>query len=94
MGLVIWKYHLRVDYEQEVELKRGAIILSVGVQNEVICLWVLTSNDPTVPIEPHTIYIVGTGHDADPMFHYKFLGTVQLFLGRLIFHVFDGGTSR
>lgn len=98
----IWKYKMRVADEQVVNLPKGAKILSVGVhrdfypdgtvENERPCLWALV--EPTADgDEARAIAMRGTGHPADGMEDATFLGTIFMFGGRLVFHVFEIGGS-
>lgn len=84
----IYKYPLGFLDTQEVPLPKGATVLSAQVQNGVICLWALCNTD--APIAPRTIYTVGTGHNfnMDPSV-IRFIGTVQLSGGALVFHLFE-----
>lgn len=89
----IYKYELRVDDEQIVQLPRGAQVLCVQTQRERPCLWCLVDVD--APIEPRTFRIYGTGHpfDRDPL-DTRYIGTFQLRGGQLVFHVFEVITKR
>lgn len=91
----IYKYPLRVIDEQVVTLPFKHDILSVDVQllegREVIMLWAMIdeSNYPAYKTVDRTIHIIGTGHYV-PNVELKFIGTVQLQKGNLVFHVFLG----
>jgi hypothetical protein len=84
----IYKYPLEVTDRQEVHLPEGAMILHVGVQNGVVCLWALV--DPDAWNEHRTFWIVGTGNPMPPTFgeigwiHH---GTVQQ--GLFVWHVWE-----
>jgi len=81
----IWKYPLEIDDEQWIDIPRGAKFLSVGVQRGKVCLWVQVDSD--APKESQLIVMHGTGHPmkSDSM---QFIGTVMLYDGDLVFHVF------
>lgn len=90
----IYKYKLEVTDDQIVKLPLGSRILSVMNQYDKIVLYALISDNETGN-EEVSIKIVGTGHDIDffipaPEFDvgYNFLGTVSLYDGELMFHVF------
>lgn len=89
--ITIWKYPLRVKDTQLVAMPKGARILSVGVQTDTICLWAMVDDR-----EGETVYrrilIVGTGNPVFEAEDGKFIGTVQLYGGRLVFHVFEEET--
>jgi len=86
----IFKYSLEVTDEQKISVPAGAVVLSVAEQKNNIVLYALvpTDNDPTIT-KIIDVRIVGTGHvlQFDPR-DYKFIGTVNLHNGPLMFHVF------
>ncbi len=80
----IFKYPLRIDAQQELDLPVGARVLTVQLQDGKPCLWALVDEDAEV--ETITIEMIGTGHPVyDPG---KYLGTVQMEQGKLVLHVF------
>jgi len=88
MKTVIWKFPLKVTDIQEIETPVGSVLLSVQIQNEIPCLWVLVFNTEAEK-EIIRLRTIGTGNpisdnDFDPR---DFLGTYQLnsFVG----HVFQ-----
>jgi hypothetical protein len=85
--LTIHKQVLEVTDRQDVRLPWNARVLSVQVQQGLLCVWYLC-DDEIVTKEPITFYVIGTGHRADHVSQCTFLGTVQLDGGRLVFHVF------
>lgn len=87
MNSTIWKYRLRATDDQQIMMPAGAQILSVGVQQERVQLWAMV--DPMNPLaQNRRIVMVGTGHVVPPACG-RFIGTVSLFEGALILHVFD-----
>lgn len=86
----IFKYPLAVLGEQIIKAPAGAAVLSVAEQRNGIVMYatVPTDNDPELTKEID-VRIVGTGHviEFDPR-EYTFLGTVNLYNGQLMFHVF------
>jgi len=82
----IHKYPLVIVHEQPIQMPSGAEILSVAVQNETPCLWALVETEN--PMQKRSIVIVGTGHPA-PEGNYRFVGTVMLCGGVLVWHVFQ-----
>jgi len=88
----IFKYTIEAKDAQAVVMPEGAEILSVQVQGGTgaICIWALVNPDPNIRRVERSILIVGTGNPVpdDPG---KFLGTVQLYAGELVFHVFEMG---
>lgn len=87
----IFKYPLEVTDVLNVTMPAGAKILSVAEQDHSgIVLW--AEVDISAPKVRRRFVIVGTGHPmlavpADAVF----VGTVQTFGGRLVWHVYDGG---
>jgi hypothetical protein len=96
MTFKIFKYNLEVVDKQTIKLPPGSRVLSVMNQRDNIVLYALVHpiNNKNL-IEDVSIRIVGTGHDIDFFIPnpnltdgYKFLGTVSLHDGALMFHVF------
>jgi hypothetical protein len=83
----IYKYPLDVTDQQGLKLPWNSKILSVAEQNNQIVLYALV-NTSEERIEQWLIFMRGTGHDAEDMENTRFLGTVKLRNGSLMFHVF------
>ena len=81
----IFKYPLEITDVQVIALPKGAVVLSVGLQFDRLCIWALV--DDGVAKEDRIFYVVGTGHPM-PVESMTFLGTVQMAGGMLIWHVF------
>lgn len=81
----IYKYKIEVIDEQDIQIPNGAEILSVTEQYGDIVLY--ANVDSEADLIPYHISIRGTGHNAVGLKH-KFLGTVKLVDGALMFHVF------
>jgi hypothetical protein len=84
----ICKYALDVRAVQDIEIPHGSMLLSVQVQNQKPCLWVLVY-DTEAEKEVIRLRTIGTGklisdEDFDPR---DFLGTYQL--GSFEAHVFQ-----
>lgn len=88
MARTIHKFELTAESEFTVEMPRGAKVLSVGVQREVVCLWVLVDTDN--PKDERTFLIWGTGHSIDSDTG-TYIGTVILQDGAIVWHVFEEG---
>lgn len=93
----IYRYPLQVSDSVPLALPRGARVLSVaagrtddllgvGHPSTHIDLWALV--DPDLPAETRTFHVVGTGNPA-PDSEVRFIGTVALFGGTFIGHVFE-----
>ena len=84
----IFKFVLKVENSQELELPRGSRILSVCEQNGEIVLYAMVDTTISANII-YDISIFGTGHPIPILCeNQKFLGTVGLHEGKLMFHVF------
>jgi len=88
---VIYRYRLAITDFPEVVMPAGAKVLSVGPprdgQDFPLDLWALV--DPAAPLAPRPFRVVGTGNPMPPDCG-RFVGTVPVYDGRLIFHVFEG----
>ncbi len=84
----IWKWPLEVTDLQQVQMPRGAKVLSVQMQYGRPKVWALV--DEREPQEPRSFATFGTGNPLPPDGHYgRFLGTYQFHGGNLVFHVFE-----
>ena len=86
---VIWKYELVATDYQQLTMPKGACVLTMQIQNNTPCLWVLV--DPQAEEEPRIFETFGTGHPiccaADMQRNY--IGTYQIHGGAHVFHVFE-----
>ena len=82
----IFKYELLMRDSTVIALPLGAQILSAQIQHGKPMLWCLV--DPSAELVPGTIRIFGTGHPVEDCEKLKFIDTIQLDGGSLIFHVF------
>lgn len=82
----VYKYQLALAETQEIEMPAKAEILSVGAQNDVICIWAMVDTEGAMTRRKFNI--VGTGHKMDDGYQF-FLGTVHLIEGALVFHIFE-----
>lgn len=96
----IHKYRISLETRQRIAMPKGAVILTVDLQHEQMCLW---ANVPMpgegfrdLPPEPaadsgyelRTIEIFSTGHLMDGA-ERKYIGTVLAGGGDLVWHVFE-----
>ena len=85
----IWKFKLN-PAEQFVHMPRGARVLSAGVQGNDICVWAVVDPEAEKCLRAIKVYPTGSFMPpADNIDSAVFVGTV--FLGWLVFHVFDSG---
>lgn len=87
----IYKYTLTTEEMQKIELPEGAEILSVLSQNEEVCMWAMVNPDADKVIR--TFAVIGTGWRLITEANLKYIGTVQLNGGKLVFHVFEWVTG-
>lgn len=84
----IWKYQLEIVDNQIILMPENAEILSVANQRETLCLWALV--DPEALKKERHIRIIGTGNNIHHSFYKeKFIGTVLMENGFLVWHVFE-----
>lgn len=85
----IFKYKLENIDQQRLELPLPARMLSVVEQDDDIVLYSLVDDDSGIPEIPVDVLVVGTGDVLENNVGlYTFLGTVKLFGGKEIWHVF------
>lgn len=86
MNLTVHKYQLAfgpLGVVVEIMMPRGAEILTVNVQSDIICIWARV--DTHEPYEGRRFCITATGTPCPPD---KYVGTVLMHDGNFIFHVF------
>jgi hypothetical protein len=83
----VYKYALPIEDEVRIPLPAFAEVLSVGVQGENLFVWALV--DPSIPNLHKTFRIAGTGHPIEEPEKWKFIGTVFLYEGSFVAHVFE-----
>jgi hypothetical protein len=86
--LVVYKYPLPIDDVVELLLPEGAEPLCVGLQRGVPMLWARVETDNYVGGRSRRFRVAGTGH---PNAEGKYIGTLLVDDGALVFHVFDLG---
>jgi len=84
----VYKYPLDIQDEVVVMMPKGARVLSVQVQNGRPCLWAAV--DPNkMTLEERWFRIAGTGYPVEDSIIENYIGTVQMYEGKLVFHVFE-----
>jgi len=84
----IYKYSLETIKNQFIDLPVDSKILCVQTQNDTPCIWALV-DDAVAALETRIIYTYGTGHDIPDADNLVYIGTYQLLIGKLIFHLFE-----
>ncbi len=88
--MTVWKYATPLDKLGDIVefvMPMGARVLSVGAQNDSLCLWALV--DEHAPPRSRTFRVAGTGHPLDQSSANRFVGTVQFTGGSFVVHVFE-----
>jgi len=85
----IWKFQLEKPGVHDISIPIGSELLTVQVQQGIVCLWAIV--EPNAEKVLRSIEVVGTGVPIDREARMKYIGTIQLYSGSLVFHVFDLG---
>lgn len=83
----IWKFPLTEADYQNINVDYPLHPMYVGVQDGDIFLWALARTEETGKPTRLEINIRGTGHPITGIEGF-YLGTVQLYSGRIVLHVF------
>jgi len=85
----IFKYNVAPQKIITIPMPQGAEILSFQVQHGEPCIWALV--DEKAIFENRYFKLFGTGHEVyqDMGVVRKFIGTIQLDNGNLVFHLFE-----
>jgi hypothetical protein len=86
----IWKYPVPISDLFTILMPTGSRLLSVQVQGSEPQLWALV--DPEAPIVRRALRVHGTGHDVATDIG-AYVGTFQMRMGTLVFHLFDQGET-
>lgn len=84
MSQTIHKALLKISNRQELAVPKGAEFLCAREQRGEVCIWYRCN--PNADMQIRTIVIHGTGHEITPSGDY--VGTVLLYNGDLVLHVF------
>jgi hypothetical protein len=83
----VYKYTLPNEDISAIRMSRGASIIHAHNQDDNICLWALVdANEERT--EERIFRVAGTGHLMNSK-KMKYIGTVHLYSGALVFHVFE-----
>ncbi len=82
----IHKQSLTIETIQAILIPVGAKFLSVALQKENLCIWY--ECNPAMEKITRIIHMYGTGHEVSNK-QLRFIGTVQLYNGDLVFHIFE-----
>lgn len=87
MLLNIWKYPIPVQDEIQIEMPKGARVLTVQMQDEQPCVWAL--GNPVAEKEIRQFHMAGTGHPIEHAEKLTYIGTFQMKNGTLVLHLFE-----
>jgi len=82
----IWKFNFPIRDEFQLQMPKGAEILSVQIQHEKPTLWAICDTESKNETRNFSIY--GTGHPINPNGK-KFIATFQMANGSLVWHLFE-----
>lgn len=90
MKKVIWKYQLTIRRDNFLELPEGAIILSVQLQYNSLCLWVMVNPDE-LKKEQRLVQVFKTNEymPLNEIAQRLHINTVQMQDKKTVFHVFE-----
>jgi hypothetical protein len=91
--LTIHKYQLDATTAQELSVTKEGRILSVAEQRNNIVVYAMVDTDEQEK-DHYEVFVIGTGHHIPlDALEGRFLGTVNLHGGSLMFHVFIKHTA-
>lgn len=85
--MTIWKYSLDAEDIQTLMMPEGAQILTAQMQGNALCLWAMVN--PEKAKEKREIEVFGTGHPGSDAVPRRYIGTVQMQGGALVWHIFE-----
>jgi hypothetical protein len=88
MKKVIWKFAFPIENLFSIEMPKDAKILTVQMQKNMQCIWVMVNTEQKQPEERH-FRLIGTGEPFSPEFRETYIGTFQRLGGDFIFHLFE-----
>lgn len=83
----IYKYQVLIADESELELPERAKILTFQAQNDEAYIWAIIDTDIKT-IEKVKFRMFGTGHSIREIDGLKYIGTIQIYNGSLVWHLF------
>ena len=85
----VWKFVLKAQGEQKVEMPLDSVVLSVQAQGQEACMWALVDSEKEKVVRE--FFVCGTGFEClcDAS---EFVGTFQID-SDLVFHLFEKKVS-
>ena len=85
----IYKYHIPIADEFELELPVGAKILTYQVQNDKGYIWAIVDITEGIIVKKVKFRMFGTGHSiTEEIDELEYIGTIQIFDNSLVWHLF------
>lgn len=88
---VILEYPLDIAVQQTIHVPIDALILSVEVQNDKLCMWALCEDAAFKKTKPIEVMMIMTGMPGVPegiLTTHHFMGTKMINNGGFVAHVF------
>jgi len=87
MKKTIWKFPLALADLQNVMMPEGSEILTAQVQpGSGLCIWAIVNSES--PLQRREIEVIGTGNPM-PDAKRRYIATVQMVGGSLVWHIFE-----
>ena len=84
--MTIWKYELKLEPVQVLDVPRYANLLCLQMQHGKPCLWFVVTPGNEKELRQFQTY--GTGTES-PEIGMVYIGTYQIDEGQFVFHVFE-----
>jgi hypothetical protein len=89
--ITIWKFPIALSDEQIIEIPADSVIISAIMQIvngwENVVLYAIVNTDK--PRVKRRIRIAGTGQPNLDLFDWRFIKTVEMLEGKLVWHIFE-----
>lgn len=82
--MIIYKYQLKTDEENKIELPVGSQVIHVNQQNDIPCIWVLLADNTEKEVRNFFCIVTGMEFTAQ-----KYWGTCHINSGKFVLHVFE-----
>jgi len=90
--MIIYKYYLKIEDYQVLQMPKGSRVLSVGNQRGNLCLWAVGDQDKPVSLRAFEIFGTGNPISEDRTIERTFIGTA--IVEPLVWHVFETTKKR
>lgn len=99
VALKCWSIQMKVIYKYTIDpihlvvpMPKGAMVISAHSQHNKMCVWAIVDPEET-ELEDITFVILGTGINFDMTDNLRFIDTLYLDNGYLVFHIFEDITA-